>query len=202
MSCFVWPTKVLPIASLSTLVLMGCVAQLTHEASQIRAMTDLDKPSCYRISSVASEPWNDLFSYRSPDADFEDAFNEALNAVASVGGNAYTVTGGSGVGYMVLEAWHCDWESVEGAVFPRSASEPNEIDATHRLSCRFITTVAEASNWGITEKRNTRNARRDALKRVQDSGGDSYFVVDSFWGSGSGTAFIIVEAWRCKPESA
>jgi hypothetical protein len=180
------------------LFMLGCVAQLSREAKQVRAMTDLDMPSCHNIKTVWSEPWNDVFSYRTPDADFEDAFNEALNAVAAVGGNAYRISGGSGLGYMVLEAWHCDWEGDASPILARSTSEPKEIYSIDRPKCSFVTTLTEASNWGITEKRNTSSAKRDVIKQVQNAGGDSYFIVDSFWNSGAGTAFIIVEAWRCK----
>ena len=72
--------------------------------------------------------------------------------------------------------------------------EPLEIPVDKRSKCDYIKTIAEASNWGFTEKRNYRNAKEDAITLVQEAGGDSYVVVKVIKGS---IVIVILEAYRC-----
>jgi hypothetical protein len=181
----------LPLA----LILLACATQQTFEGSRVRAMAEVDKPHCRYIEDVASEVWVDLFAYRIPDAEFDDALNEALNAVASVGGNAYTINAGSNCVHLMLQAWQCGWQGMPSVSAAKRTSNLQEISATDRQQCEFIRTVAEASNWGFTKGRNSRNARTDALAKVQELGGNSYFLVKDF--PYGGTACIILEAYRC-----
>jgi len=186
--------KILAAAVIFTFGLLGCATQLSYEGSQVRAMTEADEPNCKFISEVeASGNWfaNDLYTI---DVIVDDAFNDALNTVASVGGDAYGIVSSYAAAGYVMQAWNCGWGVNQIANLPRSATLPQQISAGERQKCDFIKTIAEGSNWGFTKKRNLRNAKNDAIKLVQEVGGDSYYVVQEILGS---IVVVIVEAWRC-----
>lgn len=177
-----------------TVGLLGCVTQLSNEASQVRTMTAVDKPSCKYVSDV--EAWGRTFTqeFGSIDTSVDDSFNDALNAVASVGGDAYVIIGTNKTRAYFMQAWNCGWDNNQSADLAISATPPKQISAAERQRCRFIKTIAEGSNWGISKKRNLRNAKEGAIKLVQEVGGDSYYVVEERLGS---IVIVIIEAWRC-----
>jgi hypothetical protein len=186
--------KFLAATVIFTIGLLGCATQLSNEGSQVRAITGADKPNCKFISEVeASGHWsgNEFFTI---DETVDDAFNDALNTVALVGGDAYAIISGSHATKYVMQAWECGWGVSQSTNLAKGASPPRQIFADERQKCDFIKTIAEGSNWGFTKKRNLRNAKNDAIKLVQEVGGDSYYIVQEILGS---IVVVIVEAWRC-----
>lgn len=181
--------------------LLSCATptQLSKEANQVRFMTKLDEPNCEFISQV--ETWGDWFKqeFGSIDGVVDDGFNVALNAVASVGGDAYRIVGTARHKGYLMEAWRCGWGNSQRPAFVSSATPPRQIFSAERQECRFIKTVTEGSNWGFTKKRNLENAKNDAIGLVQEAGGDAYYVVKETLGS---IVVVIVEAWRCNFEGA
>ena len=175
--------------------ILGCGAvTLTEQAAYVIALTEEDKPNCTFISKVAASGGDYFNSF---DGNFRAGFNAAMNAVASAGGDAYTILRSDGTWgrYYEMEAWQCGWDKGHTQVGTEPVSVLQEITGTERKGCAFITTIAEGSNWGITTSRNRRSAEEDALKRVREAGGDSYFIVNVLQTSGS--VGFIIEAWRC-----
>ena len=176
------------------LILLGCVTQPTFEASRVRAMTEVDKLRCTYITDITA--WGHWFlnEFYSIDAGVDDVFNDMLNEVALVGGDGYLLTNTTGGARNVMQAWNCGWRDKAKLDLARIDMEPLEIPVDKRSKCDYIKTIAEASNWGFTEKRNYRNAKEDAITLVQEAGGDSYVVVKVIKGS---IVIVILEAYRC-----
>ena len=184
----------LAVCVIISLSLLGCGAvRLSEDGSSVIALGEADKPNCKYISRVASSGGD---YYNSYDGNFEAGFNAAMNAVAEVGGDAYEIVRSNATGQIYeLDAWRCGWGSGKSAANYQRASQLQEISASHRGKCNFIKSIAEGSNWGITESRNYGSAKEDALNLVREIGGDSYYIVNVLQNQ-YGVGFII-EAWRC-----
>jgi hypothetical protein len=178
-----------------SLTLFGCTgAKLKQESLQIRAMTEVDRTGCKYISSAETFGSWILSDFATPDEMLKDGFNDAMNTVASVGGDAYSIVE-AGFWKFNTEAWRCDWSKGKTTTIFPQASQLHEISSKERKQCEFIHTVTEAGSWGFTGKRNYEGARRDALEHVQQLGGDSYYVVYVLRDTGS--IGFVIEAWRC-----
>jgi hypothetical protein len=166
-------------------------------------MTDLDRHRCSYVSEVtAAGRWLDYEKYYfySVDAAIDDAFNTALNMVASAGGDAYVLehVGDFSQGPLVMQVWDCGWGANPIINLPRSSTRPRELTVEERAECTFLATIAEASNWGFTKERNYKNARDDAIKLIQDMGGDAFYVVLEQMGS---VVKVVLEAWHCNGDN-
>jgi hypothetical protein len=178
-----------------SLTLFGCTgAKLKQESLQIRAMTEVDRTGCKYISSAETFGSWILSDFATPDELLKDGFNDAMNTVAAVGGDAYVIVKGRFWSFKT-EAWRCNWRKAKTTVIYQRASQLQEISSSEREQCDFIKTTTEASAWGFTGKRNYRSAKRDALEDVQALGGDSYYIVYVLRDPGS--VGFVIEAWRC-----
>jgi hypothetical protein len=180
-----------------SLSLLGCnPVKVTQDATKIRAITELDRPNCHYISNVAAGAPGYAQYYNTPGGGFEAGVSAAFNAVAAAGGDAYAIVSNNpeATAYE-MEAWRCGWNIGKKTITYDRASQLREISDSERKQCVFIKTVLEGSNWGVTQKRNLKGAKKDALKHVQDAGGDSYYIVKKI--SNRIIVALIVEAWRC-----
>jgi len=179
--------KSLFFALISAVCMLGCATQLSIEANQVRAMTEVDKPNCTYISDVEARG-HDF------DLSLDDAFYRGLNHVASVGGDSYVIRTYY-PGHYWMQAWDCGWANSYIPKLGEKAVPPTRILAQDRQECTFIKSITESSNWGITRKRNLKNATKDAINRVQQAGGDSYYLVKEIMGPS--TVVVVIEAWLC-----
>ena len=176
----------------------GCVTHQTLKGSRVRAMTEFDIPRCKFIVNVeAGGHWYSPFPYI-PDADIEDSFNDLMNAVASVGGDAYVLRNPEGRIYHA-EAWICNWKNGRFRELTRSGIEPKEISAEKRTECNFLETFTQASYWGMTHKRNKGKMMADAINEVKEIGGDAYFLAHTVIRDG-GMHVLVAEAYLCGPD--
>lgn len=188
--------RLIAIALLFAMSVVGCVTHQTQEGSRVRVMTDFDIPRCDFIAKVsAGGHWYIPVPY-TPDADIDDSFNDLLNEVASVGGDAYLLRNPEGYSYNA-EAWNCEWKNSFIRELTKPEAEPQEIFSEERTKCKFLKTFTEASYWGMTHKRNRGNAIADALNEVRELGGDSYFIAHTAIRQGSGMHVLIIEAYLC-----
>ena len=131
-----------------------------------------------------------------PGGAFEAGVSAAFNAVAAAGGDAYAIVRHNPEATVYeMEAWRCGWNTGKKTITYDRASQLREISDSERRQCIFIKTVLEGSNWGVTQKRNLKGAKKDVLKHVQDAGGDSYYIANEI--SNKYIVALIVEAWRC-----
>ena len=184
------------ICALFALSLFGCTAvKMTPGGGHVRYMSELDKPSCKYISNVFPNIWVTWVSI-AWDGEFEAVFNDAINKVASAGGDAYAIVTSGETGHIYeMEAWRCGWISDKYALNNRKTSGVQEFSVNNRRQCAFIKSITETSNWGFTESHNSKGARDDAIKHVQEADGNSYFVVNELLNKYG--AALIIEAWYC-----
>jgi len=178
------------------LLLFGCtVTALTPNGSQVRAMTEFDKPQCTYVTEVTASGRCSGWNTCSKEFLEDDIISVAFNKIAAEGGNAYGLVDNYGLQRFAMEAWLCGWEQHPISSHAESEAPPNKISAEDRTKCRYLKTFAAGSNQ-IGYGRRYWDAQEEALARVQKIGGDSYFLAKVL--QSTGAPVLLVEAWRCE----